>query len=186
MVTVSAMATTLFLGGGMFPWPLTFLNGNGWLQFVAFLIKTFIFLFVFIWLRGTLPRFRYDQFMRLGWKALVPLSLLWILVVFALRTYRTVGSGDITVLLLTLGIVLAAVLVVAFLVPDRKRADEPGVELASDFPVPPLDLVVPDPSRARRGAVEERRPTRPRRKRAVGAGARSGRSTGSVPERESE
>ena len=118
MVTVSAMATTLFLGGGMFPWPLSFLNGNGWLQFVAFLVKTCIFLFLFIWLRGTL-RFRYDQFMRLGWKALVPLGLLWILVVFALRTYRTVGGGDVTVVLITLGIVVAAVLVVAFLVPDR-------------------------------------------------------------------
>src|SRR5689334_4649503 len=93
MVTVSAMATTLFLGGGMWPWPLTFLNGNGWLQFVAFLVKTFLFLFVFIWLRGTLPRLRYDQFMRLGWKALVPLSLLWILVVFALRTYRSTGGS---------------------------------------------------------------------------------------------
>ena len=75
-----------FLGGGQWPWPLSFLNSSGWLQFVAFLIKTFIFLFVFIWLRGTLPRDRYDQSMRLGWTALVPLSLLWILVVFALRT----------------------------------------------------------------------------------------------------
>src|SRR6478609_4381223 len=169
MVTVSAMATTLFLGGGQWPWPLSFLNGNGWLQFVAFLIKTFIFLFVFIWLRGTLPRLRYDQFMRLGWKALVPLSLLWILVVFALRTYRTVGSGDVTVVLLTLGIVLAAVLIVAFLVPDRQATEDPEVELASDYPVPPLDLVVPDPSRPRRGAVEDK--PRPRgRRRAVGAG----------------
>jgi len=185
MVTVSAMATTLFLGGGMFPWPLSFLNGNGWLQFVAFLIKTFIFLFVFIWLRGTLPRFRYDQFMRLGWKALVPLSLLWILVVFALRTYRTVGSGDVTVVLLTLGIVVAAVLVVAFLVPDRHRPEAPEIELASDYPVPPLDLVVPDPSRPRRRAVEEAPASRGRRKRGargtVGAGARRGTS-----DRESE
>ena len=159
MVTVSAMATTLFLGGGQWPWPLSFLNGNGWLQFVAFLVKTFIFLFVFIWLRGTLPRFRYDQFMRLGWKALVPLSLLWILVVFALRTYRTVGSGDVTVVLLTLGIVVAAVLVVAFLVPDRHRPEAPEVELASDYPVPPLDLVVPDPS-GRAAARSRRRPPR--------------------------
>ena len=72
--------------------------------------------------------------MRLGWKALVPLSLLWILVVFALRTYRTVGSGDVTVVLLTLGIVVAAVLVVAFLVPDRHRPEAPEVELASRLP----------------------------------------------------
>jgi NADH-quinone oxidoreductase subunit H len=182
MVTVSAMATTLFLGGGQWPWPLSFLNGNGWLQFVAFLIKTFIFLFVFIWLRGTLPRYRYDQFMRLGWKALVPLSLLWILVVFALRTYRTVGSGDVTVVLLTLGIVVAAVLVVAFLVPDRHRPEAPEVEPASDFPLPPLDLVVPDPSRPRRRAVDDAPAPRGRRNRSargtVGAGARS-RTSGS-------
>ncbi len=72
----------------MWPWPLSFLNANGWLQFVAFLIKTFVFLFVFIWLRGTLPRLRYDQFMRLGWKVLVPGSLLWILAIFAIRTWR--------------------------------------------------------------------------------------------------
>jgi NADH-quinone oxidoreductase subunit H len=182
MVTVSAMATTLFLGGGQWPWPLSFLNGNGWLQFLAFLIKTFIFLFVFIWLRGTLPRYRYDQFMRLGWKALVPLSLLWILVVFALRTYRTVGSGDVTVVLLTLGIVVAAVLVVAFLVPDRHRPEAPEVEPASDFPLPPLDLVVPDPSRPRRRAVDDTPAPRGRRNRSargtVGAGARS-RTSGS-------
>ena len=188
MVTVSAMATTLFLGGGQWPWPLSFLNGSGWLQFVAFLIKTFIFLFVFIWLRGTLPRYRYDQFMRLGWKVLVPLSLLWILVVFALRTYRTVGSGDVTVVLLTLGIVVAAVLVVAFLVPDRHRPEAPEVEPASDFPLPPLDLVVPDPSRPRRRAVDDAPAPRGRRNRSargtVGAGARS-RTSGSA-DRESE
>jgi NADH-quinone oxidoreductase subunit H len=141
---------------------------------VAFLIKTFIFLFVFIWLRGTLPRFRYDQFMRLGWKALVPLSLLWILVVFALRTYRTVGSGDVTVVLLTLGIVVVAVLVVAFLVPDRQRPEAPEVELASDYPVPPLDLVVPDPSRPRRRAVEEAPAPRGRRRGSRGNGGRAG------------
>jgi len=146
MVTVSAMATTLFLGGGQWPWPLSFLNANGWLQFVAFLIKTFIFLFVFIWLRGTLPRLRYDQFMRLGWKVLVPGSLLWILIIFAIRTYRTSGTGSVTTLLVAVGIGLAVVLVVAFLVPDR-RIEEPVIELASDYPVPPLDLTVPTPSR---------------------------------------
>jgi NADH-quinone oxidoreductase subunit H len=127
--------------------------------------------------------------MRLGWKALVPLSLLWILVVFALRTYRTAGSGSLTALLLTLGIVVAAVLVVAFLVPDRERRDEAGVELASDYPVPPLDLAVPDPSRPRRRAVGSA-PTGSRRRRAVAAGARAGsdrvNSDRATSERESE
>ncbi|MFC5992610.1 NADH-quinone oxidoreductase subunit NuoH [Pseudonocardia hispaniensis] len=148
MVTVSAMATTLFLGGGLWPWPLSFLNGNGWLQMVAFLIKTLVFLFIFIWLRGTLPRFRYDQFMRLGWKVLVPISLLWILAIFAIRTYRTSAGGDLTTLLVTLGILLAVVVVIAFLVPERRQA-ETEVELASDYPVPPLDLAVPTPPRHR-------------------------------------
>lgn len=146
MVTVSAMATTLFLGGGMWPWPLSFLNASGWLQFVAFLIKTSIFLFLFIWLRGTLPRLRYDQFMRLGWKVLVPGSLLWILTIFAIRTWRNSEGGDITALLFVIGIVLAVVLLVAFLVPDRQQP-EPVIELASDYPVPPIDLAVPTPSR---------------------------------------
>jgi NADH-quinone oxidoreductase subunit H len=154
MVTVSAMATTLFLGGGQWPWPLSFLNANGWLQFVAFLIKTFIFLFVFIWLRGTLPRFRYDQFMKLGWKVLVPGSLLWILAIFAIRAWRSSGGG-VAGLLVSLGILLAVVLLVAFLVPER-RLSQPQVDLASDYPVPPLDLEVPKPSRhkLRRRPVE--------------------------------
>ncbi len=159
MVTVSAMATTLFLGGGMWPWPLSFLNGNGWLMAVAFLIKTFLFLFLFIWLRGTLPRMRYDQFMRLGWKALVPISLLWILTIFAIRTWRnSTGSEQLVALLFVIGIVLAAVLVVAFLVPDREQP-EAVVELASDYPVPPLDLAVPTPPRHKlRARAEKKQP----------------------------
>ena len=129
---------------------------NGWLEFVVFLVKTFIFLFVFIWLRGTLPRLRYDQFMRLGWKVLVPVSLLWILLVFAVRTWRAVGSGGAPARCWSRwASAWPSVLVVAFLVPDRRQPDEPVVELASDYPVPPLDLVVPT-----RNAVA--RPKRPR------------------------
>jgi NADH-quinone oxidoreductase subunit H len=142
MVTVSAMATTLFLGGGNLP----FLALNGWLQFLVFLVKMFIFLFVFIWLRGTLPRMRYDQFMRLGWKVLVPISLLWILLIFAVRTWRNTG-GSTGALLVAVGIGVVVVLVIAFLVPDRKGAPPEVVELASDYPVPPLDLEVPTKSR---------------------------------------
>jgi NADH-quinone oxidoreductase subunit H len=142
MVTVSAMATTLFLGGGTLP----FLSLNGWLEFVVFIVKMCIFLFLFIWLRGTLPRLRYDQFMRLGWKVLVPVSLLWILLVFAIRAFRNTG-GSTTALVIALVIGVAVVLMIAFLVPDKKVAEEQVVELASDYPVPPLDLAVPTASR---------------------------------------
>ena len=154
MVTVSAMATTLFLGGGSIP---GLPNVSGWWEFLAFLVKMFIFLFVFIWLRGTLPRLRYDQFMRLGWKVLVPVSLLWILLIFAIRAFRNTG-GSTAALIITLGIVVAVVLIIAFLVPDRKGPREQVVELASDYPVPPLDLVVPTPSRHKLRSRETRRP----------------------------
>jgi NADH-quinone oxidoreductase subunit H len=69
----------------------------------------------------------------------------WILAIFSIRTWRTTG-GSVTGLLIGLGIALAVLLLVAFLVPERKVA-EPGVELASDYPVPDLTLEVPKPSR---------------------------------------
>lgn len=152
MVTVSAMAVTLFLGGGMWPWPLSFLNEYGWMQFVAFIIKVLLFLFVFIWLRGTLPRFRYDQFMKLGWKVLVPVMLVWIVAIFGIRAFVNTGSDNYVLLLSLIGFALAVVLAVAFLLPDW-QTEAPPVEPASDYPVPPLDLVVPDSPPKRRKAV---------------------------------
>jgi NADH-quinone oxidoreductase subunit H len=79
MITVSAMATTLFLGG----WRGPFLPPVVW-----FLIKLFLFIFVFIWLRATLPRFRYDQLMRFGWKVLLPIALANIMVTAAFVALR--------------------------------------------------------------------------------------------------
>lgn len=89
MITVSALATTLFLGGWRPP-PIPWLShfDTGWFPLIWFAIKVAIFLFVFIWLRGTLPRLRYDQFMAFGWKVLVPFSLAWLLLVAAIRTVQ--------------------------------------------------------------------------------------------------
>jgi NADH-quinone oxidoreductase subunit H len=87
MVTVSALATTLFLGGWK-PWPippLTHFTTGAW-PLLWFFSKVMLFLFAFIWLRGTLPRLRYDQFMRLGWRWLVPFALGWLMVVATART----------------------------------------------------------------------------------------------------
>jgi len=71
MITISALAASLFFGG----WSGPFLPPIIW-----FLIKVVIFLFVFVWVRGTLPRFRYDQLMRFGWLAIIPLTLVNILI----------------------------------------------------------------------------------------------------------
>jgi NADH-quinone oxidoreductase subunit H len=71
MMTVSVLATTLFLGG----WNGPFVKDIPWLGPVYFLGKVFFFLFLYIWLRGTLPRFRYDQLMNFGWKVLLPAAL---------------------------------------------------------------------------------------------------------------
>ncbi|MGH3899656.1 MAG: NADH-quinone oxidoreductase subunit NuoH [Pseudonocardiaceae bacterium] len=164
MVTVSAMATTLFLGGWHAPWPLAGgpLDG-GWWGPLWFISKTLVFLFVFVWLRGTLPRMRYDQFMALGWKVLVPASLVWIVVVSAVRALR---SADVTgpEILVVGGILLGALVLVAFLLPERRTVQPSAVQLTtgqrshevptagSDYPMPPLDLLVPT-SPPRRAAV---------------------------------
>ena len=169
MVTVSAMATTLFLGGWHAPWPLA--GGpldSGWWGPLWFIGKTLAFLFVFVWLRGTLPRLRYDQFMQLGWKVLVPASLIWIVVVSGVRALR---GADVTgsEILLVGGILLGALVLVAFLLPERRAAGPSAVVLSStqrnaaqrgdevptagsNYPLPPLDLVVPTPP-PRRAAV---------------------------------
>lgn len=154
MVTLSAVATTLFLGGWMAPWPLSLIPGvnEGWLPLVWFLGKTLAFLFVYVWLRGTLPRQRYDQFMRLGWKLLIPVGLLWLVLVAALRVLRTeLTTGQI---LIVGGVALVLLVGAALLLPDQAPPDDdPEPELISEYPVPPLDLRVPSGPPKRRRAV---------------------------------
>jgi len=76
MILMSAMTSILFLGGWLAPFdvaPFTWIPGPLW-----FVAKIMLCLFVFIWVRGTFPRFRYDQLMRLGWKVFLPFSLIWL------------------------------------------------------------------------------------------------------------
>jgi NADH-quinone oxidoreductase subunit H len=154
MVTVSALATTLFLGGWHAPWPLSTIGGGvldtGWWPALWFLGKTIAFLFLFIWLRATLPRLRYDQFMNLGWKVLVPVSLVWIVAVTTIRAVRNSEFITSQQFLLVGGGVIAVLLIATFLIPERKEAEpESTVRLSGgDYPIPPLDLEVPKtPSR---------------------------------------
>jgi NADH-quinone oxidoreductase subunit H len=94
IVAVSALATTLFLGGYKATPGLGFTEAwlGGWFTAVWFFAKVITFFFVFVWLRGTLPRLRYDQFMQFGWKVLIPISILWILVVATLRVLSLQGA----------------------------------------------------------------------------------------------
>ncbi|MDP9451890.1 MAG: NADH-quinone oxidoreductase subunit NuoH [Actinomycetota bacterium] len=89
-ITVSAIIVTLFLGGPSGPvlFGPAIVWGTLW-----FTLKLLVFLFTFVWLRATLPRYRYDQLMDLGWKRLIPLSLGWLLVVGAISVGRDAGWG---------------------------------------------------------------------------------------------
>jgi NADH-quinone oxidoreductase subunit H len=95
IIAVSALATTLFLGGYHAIPGLGFTEQwlGGWFTLIWFFIKVLFFFFIFVWLRGTLPRLRYDQFMQFGWKVLIPVSLLWILVVATLRIISTTSQS---------------------------------------------------------------------------------------------
>src|SRR5580692_3477008 len=95
MTTVAGLAVTLFLGGWRAPWPISVWAGanSGWWPMLWFLAKVLILLFGFIWLRGSLPRIRYDQLMAFGWKVLIPGSLVWIMMIATIRVWRREGGS---------------------------------------------------------------------------------------------
>ena len=156
MATVSAVATTLFLGGYHAPWPLNLIPGidSGWLGPVWFLVKVLVFMFGFVWLRGTLPRLRYDQLMDLGWKWLLPIALAWIVALGTVNVLR----GEVSLLVLIGVIALMAVIAVVILGrvlgdeddeslrpnSDDKKSRVPEVKagefdaFAGGYPVPPM------------------------------------------------
>jgi NADH-quinone oxidoreductase subunit H len=141
-VGVSALATTLFLGGYHAPPGLGFTEGwlGGWFTAIWFFIKVAGFFFIFVWLRGTLPRMRYDQFMQFGWKVLIPVSLFWIMVVATLRVLSQQGTSRVGILIFS-GIVVALVMFanVAFDNAKQKKKNAPRPELSKpDFAVPEL------------------------------------------------
>lgn len=140
MTTVSALATTLFLGGWHAPWPISLIDGanTGWWPLIWFVAKVWTFMFVFMWLRATLPRLRYDQFMALGWKLLIPVSLVWIMVVAILHEVGHTGIVENLIAAAILLLVLLGANTLRHTLAQRATAPPPPAADTGAFPIPPL------------------------------------------------
>ena len=184
MVTVSALATTMFLGGWRAPWPISAVwegANEGWVPLIWFFGKVLLVIFLFIWLRGTLPRMRYDQFMRLGWKVLIPASLVWIVLVATTRALSQEYDFTPRDVLLYGGIAFVVLMAVLWFFggeeepaeDDRRAEGETPAEfdpMAGGYPVPPMPgQLLP--------AGRPGRPTEPVGARTSGAGASGARPT---------
>ena len=152
MFNVSAVATTMFFGGWHAPWPLShieFLNG-GWFGILWFFLKMWFFMLLMIWTRSTLLRFRYDQFMQLGWKRLIPISLAWLVMVAIIRAITQWVSLTLPQLIGGVAGIFVIALIVMWFADSRDARKEALAQaekqerlanfdpLADGFPVPPL------------------------------------------------
>ena len=148
IVAVSALATTLFLGGYKAPPGLGFTESwlGGWFTAIWFFLKVLTFFFIFVWLRGTLPRLRYDQFMQFGWKVLIPVSILWILVVATLRVLSLQNAPKAIVIAFASSIVFIIMAVNIGFENAKKKKDQAIVDgdnkAAPKFAVPSLPMEV--------------------------------------------
>lgn len=149
VTTVSALAVTLFFGGWHAPFPISLWAGadQGWWPLLWFTAKVWGFIFIYIWLRATLPRLRYDQFMALGWKVLIPVALIWVLFAAAMRSLGNSGYPHWELVLAGISTLATLVLLVLlhrrFSAVNTRRAEPappPAAPPSSggSFPTPPL------------------------------------------------
>ncbi|EEH64627.1 NADH dehydrogenase [Gleimia coleocanis DSM 15436] len=160
MFNVSAVATTVFLGGWHAPFFLSyipFIDFNaGWWGMLWFTVKLWAVFFFMVWTRGTLLRFRYDQFMALGWKILIPVSLVWLVLVAIMRAINNWAPEANNYFFGSIFGLLTAVLVVSYLVGDKEETKTKPATVEFDafaggYPVPPLPgQVLPASPRAGR------------------------------------
>src|SRR6185295_3848793 len=132
MVTASALMATLFFGGWDVPFT-TWDNTPPWtplktvLTLGAFSLKTIFFLFLFIWVRWTLPRFRYDQLMSLGWKIMLPLALVYIIIIAGvILILESAGIGPGAMYSSIMGVVNVVLVMTVFTILDHGRIISPA------------------------------------------------------------
>ena len=161
MFTVAALATTVFLGGWMAPPGISAINdgmfNEGWWGLLWFTIKLWMFMFLFVWLRGSLPRTRYDQFMRFGWKFLIPVTIVWVVAVAFLqaadngylgeRVVSLLGAERRLASLIVIGVLALLVLAATWIWEGKQTAKAEAAQViapdvidpyAGGYPVPPL------------------------------------------------
>ena len=176
MLNVSMVATTVFLGGWragpVTTWVFSLWDGDpntGWLPMLWFFGKTWAFMFFFVWTRGSLLRMRYDHFMKLGWKVLIPVSLAWLVAVTLIQGVTTFAELSRQQLFIGIGVAFLVAMVVVLLIGDRTppegeeprdgefiRPDDEFDAFAGGFPVPPLPgQSLPPSPRAKRVTAKE-------------------------------
>jgi NADH-quinone oxidoreductase subunit H len=164
VITMSAVTVTLFFGGPA--GPLFGLDGTVWgalLGLLYFAIKVFVFMFVFVWLRGTLPRLKYNRLMDLGWKVLLPMGLLWVLATGTIVVAQETLARPLLLryMLLAVGVVIAiAVLAPLFERGPRQDADADAAETDDSGAEPPSAPELSGRIDRVRRSVDERTPDR--------------------------
>ena len=145
IIAVSALATTLFLGGYHALPGLGFTEQwlGGWFTFIWFLLKVNFFFFIFMWLRGSLPRLRYDQFMKFGWKVLIPVSLVWILIVATLRVLQQQNAPRVAIIAFAAGLVIIVMAISSVFERNKQKVRTTPLPEGEtpNFPVPSLPNV---------------------------------------------